>query len=108
MTKGENPIMLSQILSAVRKWLSRTDLPAEVLEDREDSLRVIFETENALAELIVSDPDLAPYRHVSFRVMDVRRELEDGPVFCFYDDETSTIDDILRELDRGAAQIRTM
>ena len=101
-------MMLSQILSTVRNWLRQTCLPAQVLTDREDSLRVILETENAMAELIVAQADFAPYRFVSFQILDIRRELRDGPVFCYYDNEGSTIDEILRELDRGAARLRTM
>ena len=100
--------MLQIIQTAVREWLRQIELPAGVLNDSEDSLRVIFETDNALAELIVRTADCAPYRYVSFTVLDARLEPAAGPVFCFYDEEASTIEDILRELSRGAECIRTM
>ena len=100
--------MLPQILSAVRQWLLRIDLPGEILTDREDTLRVIFETGNALAELIVADSGFAPYRFVSFQVLDTRLDLTDGPAFTFHDSETSTIGEILRELDRGIAFVQTL
>ena len=100
--------MLPQILSAVRQWLLRIDLPGEILTDREDTLRVIFETGNALAELIVADSGSAPYRFVSFQVLDTRLDPTDAPVFTFHDSETSTIGDILRELDHGIAFVQTL
>ena len=100
--------MLPQILSAVRQWLLRIDLPGEILTDREDTLRVIFETGNALAELIVADSGFAPYRFVSFQVLDTRLDLTDGPAFTFHDSKTCTIGDILRELDHGIAFVQTL
>lgn len=100
--------MLSEILSAVREWLHRAQLPAEILMDRVDALRVVFETENALAELTVAEPICAPCRFVAFLVLDTRLDVKAEPVYCFYDDETSTIDDILQALDRGVAWVRSI
>ena len=100
--------MLPQILSAVRQWLLRIDLPGEILTDRGDTLRVIFETGNALAELIVADSGFAPYRFVSFQVLDTRLDLTDGPAFTFHDSETNTIGEILRELDHCIAFVQTL
>ena len=100
--------MLFEIITTVRDWLHRIDLPTEVLTDREDSLRVIFETEKALAELIVAGTDFAPCRFVSFAVLDPRLDLNAAPVFCFYDDETCSLEDILRALDQGVQTIKSM
>ena len=92
---------LSEVLTALRRWLAGVELPAQVQRDSDDSLWVIFESGNALAELIAGDGSYAPYRFVSFTVLDTRRDTMAEPVYCFYDDESHTIDDILRELDRG-------
>ena len=56
---------------------------------------------NALAELIAGDGAYTPYRFVSFTVLDTRLALDAEPVFCDYDGEDSSIEDILRALDRG-------
>lgn len=100
--------MFSDILSAVREWLSRLQVPYEVLTDRADSLRIIFETENALGELIVAKAESAPFRWVSLTVLDKRLDIHAEPVFCFHDREDSTAADILRALDRGAAFIASL
>ena len=92
---------LTDILTALRQWLSHVDCPVQVLTDSSDGLRVIFETENALAELLAGEGAFSPYRFVAFTVLDPRQELHAEPVFCFYDDASHTIGDILRELDRG-------
>ena len=100
--------MPTEIITKVQDWLRRIDIPCEVLTERPDALRVILETEHALAELVVGEPDCAPRRYVSFTVLDTRLDPKADPVFCFHDDESCTIPDILRELDRGEACIRTL
>ena len=92
---------LTDLLPALRAWLSTVTIPAQVLNDDPERLRVIFETENALAELIAGDGAYTPYRFVSFTVLDTRLALDAEPVFCDYDGEDSSIEDILRALDRG-------
>jgi len=99
---------LKTILTALRHWLPGVPLPAQVLTDRDDALRVIFETENTLAELIASDGAYTPCRFVSFTVLDTRLDLPAEPVFCFYDNDSHTVEDILRALDRGMAHIAGM
>ena len=94
-------MVLTDILPTLRQWVSGVSIPAQIQKDSADGLWVIFETENALAELLVGAPDCAPYRSVLFTVVDIRRDVTAEPVFCFYDDESHTIADILRELDRG-------
>ena len=92
---------LKDILDALRQWLTWVDVPAQILTDSPDGLRVILETENALGELLAGEGAYAPYRYVSFTVLDTRADLHAAPVFCLCDDESHTIGDILRELDRG-------
>ena len=92
---------LTDVLTALRQWLGHVELPAQVLTDSPDGLRVIFETENAMAELLAGEGAYAPYRFVAFTVLDTRLDLDVGPVFCYYDHESHTIGDILRALDRG-------
>ena len=92
---------LSDILPELRRWLENINLSAQVLTDTDDALRVIFETESAVAELIAGDGAYAPYRFVSFAVLDMQEELNAAPVFCYYDNEHSTMDDILCGLKLG-------
>ncbi len=92
---------LTEILEALRQWLTGLDVPAQVLTDRADALRVLFETENAMAELIAGDGAYTPYRFVSFTVLNMQQDLNVSPVFFYYDNEDSTMDDILCGLKQG-------
>ena len=91
----------TEILTAVREWLGRVTVPAQVQRDTDEGLWVFFESENALAELIVGKNDHAPWRFVSMTVLDTRLEPQAGPVFTFWGNGDHTVSDILRELDRG-------
>ena len=91
----------SEVLTAVREWLGRVTVPAQVQRDSADGLWVFFESENALAELIVGNDPCAPWRFVSMTVLDTRLDPHAGPVFTLWGREDHTIADILRALNRG-------
>ena len=91
----------SEVLTAVREWLGRVTVPAQVQRDSADGLWVFFESENALAELIVAEGDFTPYRFVSMTVLDTSLDPHAAPVFTLWGREDHTVSDILRELDRG-------
>lgn len=90
-----------KIHGAVRDWVVRVPFPAEVLRDDPEGLRIIWESENDLAELIVCRAEYAPYRYVSFLILDVRLDPGQGPVYCYYDQEDSSVTEILAALERG-------
>lgn len=91
----------SEALTAIREWLGLVTAPAQVQRDTDEGLWVFFESENALAELIVAEGDFTPYRFVSMTVLDTRLDPNAAPVFTFWGNGDHTIPDILRALDRG-------
>ena len=99
---------LTEVLTAVREWLANVPLSAQIQRDTDAGLWAYIETENALAELIAAEGDFAPYRFVSFSVMDTRLDPYAEPAYCFHDNESHTIPDILRALDRGMEMIAAL
>ena len=99
---------LTEILKELHQWLESVHIPAEILTDSTKTLRVIFETENALAELLAGNGEYAPYRFISFTVLDPSQDSNAEPVFRFCDDDSHTINDILLELNRGMAVMETL
>ena len=91
----------SEALTAVREWLGRVTVPAQINRDTDEGLWVFFESENALAELTVGSDACAPWRFVSMTVLDTRLDPHAAPVFSFWGNGDHTVSDILRELDRG-------
>ena len=91
----------SEALTAVREWLGRVTVPAQVQRDTDEGLWVFLESENALAELTVGNDPFAPWRFVSMTVLDTRLPPQAAPVFTLWGREEHTVSDILRELDRG-------
>jgi len=93
--------LFESTLRAVREWAFRVPLSPEVLWDDPDGLRIIWETSTHLAELIVSRGEYAPYRFVSFQILDIRQEMDQALVYGYFDSEDSTTDETLTALDRG-------
>ena len=94
------------ILRAVRAWSLGVPLSSEVLRDDPDGLRVIWETKIHLAELIVCQGEFAPYRFVSLQILDLLQEVDQSPVYSYFDGEDSTTDEILTALDRGIEHMK--
>lgn len=92
-----------RILGLVRDWTGRVPFPAEVLREDKDGLRMIWETQTHLAELIVCRGEFVPYRYVSFLILDARLEADQEPVYSWYDREDSSPEEILGALDHGIA-----
>lgn len=98
--------LFESTLRTVREWARRVPLSPEVLRDDPDGLRIIWETGIHLAELIVSRGEFAPYRFVSFQILDLRRDMDQASVYIYFDGEDSTMDEILTALDRGIELIK--
>lgn len=99
------------VLEAVHHWFERIEKECkasariEVVQDTEEMFRIIFETEHSVSELIVNRPDFAPYRYVSFQTLDIDKEPDKALVFCFYDDESCMIQNIISRLDMGVKSV---
>ena len=98
--------LFESTLRTVREWALRVPLSPEVLPDDPDGQRIIWETKTHQAELIVCRGEFAPYRFVSLQVLDLRREVDQAPVYGYFDGEDSTTDEILTALDRGIEHMK--
>lgn len=98
--------LFESTLRCLREWARRVPLSPEILRDDPDGLRIIWETGIHLAELIVSRGEFAPYRFVSFQILDLRRDMDQASVYIYFDGEDSTMDEILTALDRGIELIK--
>ncbi|MEE1124581.1 MAG: hypothetical protein U0L18_01405 [Acutalibacteraceae bacterium] len=79
----------------------KAQIKTEILEHTDILYRVVFEAEHSLAELIVDNPCFAPYRYVSFLIYSANHSSESEPIFSYYDNETSTIEEIIAQLNNG-------
>ena len=98
--------LFESTLRYLREWARRVPLSPKVLRDDPTGLRIIWETSTHLAELIVSRGEFAPYRFVSFQILDLLREPDQALVYSYFDSEDSTMDEILTALDRGIELIK--
>lgn len=98
----------NEVLQMSREWLlsarsaQNSNISFAVLTDNGEALRVILETPLHMAELVVTaKTGFAPYRFVSFFVYSTDIHSPDEPLFCFFDSDETTADELLRGLNEG-------
>lgn len=98
---------LREIQKDVRAWLDIVQkeydkqIVFEIKRDDSERFCVQMETKSYIGELSVSNPDWAPFRYIDFMILNINAPLDDNIAFCFYDDEKSTKDDIVKNLNYG-------
>lgn len=92
-----------EVLHTFRAWVGqmRRRVRAEVRADDEERLWVFFDTEHHMAELLVCRAECAPFRYVSFQILDVRLPEHAAPVYAFYDGPNTTLSQIAAGLEEG-------
>jgi len=96
-----------EIKEAISKWikgnneeLRNNDILIEMLKDDRNCLRIGLDFGEILAEILVVKPDFAPFRYVSFQAVGLVNGIPDLLHF-WYDNEESTIEDIINNLDKS-------
>ncbi len=95
------------ILEQVRSLVNEIDMEKlypncniDVLINETNFYRVIIEFSNCIGEIIVNQPDFAPYRYVKFEIISSITP-EYAQVFVWYDNETNTVEEILTNIQNG-------
>ena len=101
-------MVFNEIMKIVHKWFEQiqkeecaSKMKIEVMKDEADCFHVFFETLNCISELVVNEPDFAPYRWVSFLVMSVKEPINSLPIFCYYDNSSDAAEEIINQLNNG-------
>lgn len=76
------------------------DCKFDTLIDNEFCYRVIVEFDNCMGEIIVEEPYFAPYRYVGFQILS-KLDTENEFIFVWYDDENSTVEEIVAHINEG-------
>lgn len=74
-----------------------------ISKNNEDTLVVDFTFINCIAQLSVTNSEYNPYQFVYFEAIDIESSNveEIMPIYCFYDNYTMKIDDVLNGLDEA-------
>lgn len=97
-----------QIKNAIFKWYSEkllnkdNDFEMELIKNEEESLSIDLTFENCLGGIKVVDSDFAPYKYVSFEVLDLNPKTNQPElVYFFYDSEILEEYEVIEELEYG-------
>jgi hypothetical protein len=96
--------LFNGIREAISFWLkdntgklNSAGVSIEILSDDMNCFRVELNFGGILAEILVEEPDFAPYRHVSFQAVGITN---DGPelLHYWYDEKNMGVDEIIENL----------
>ena len=105
-----NPLFV-EVREAISKWLESSNeqlrnknISCEILKDDESCLRVELNFGELLAEILVEEPDWAPYRYVSFQAVGTVNGVPDLLHF-WYDKEDTSIEEVIENLDKAVTVV---
>lgn len=104
---NNNDILFDKIRTEIIKWIEdnksrfvQERINVEVVHNNRDSYSGVFDFNNCMAEIDINQPDFAPYRYVSFEVVAIVDNVS-KLIYSWYDDESTNIEEILFQLNKG-------
>ena len=102
-----NNLSFMRVKETISNWLKSNEklennnVPVQMLINNESLLRAVLIFGECLAEIrVVEKPEFAPFRFVCFEMMGIEHG-EISAVHTWYDDENTTLDDIIKSLDKA-------
>ena len=97
------------IKNYIKNWLNNViknynnKLKFEIIKDDEEVYRAIIECNGCISELLVGILDgMAPYRYVSFTILDTRIDnVNNSLIYWYYDSEYSSVTEIIDKISQG-------
>ena len=94
-----------QIKDGVTQWAYtiKTACPhvvTNIIVDTDKVLRVFFENEKYIAELVVEDGDFSPYRYVKMEILPLASK-HPAPTYLWYDTQNDNVEKIITNLQIG-------
>lgn len=80
--------------------IEENNIKVTIIKNEKDGYVVEFDNDICMAEIVVEEATCAPYRYVSFEVVSIV-DSKVKIIYSWYDDETSMLTDIEKELDKG-------
>lgn len=98
-------ILLSEIVESVKALLfddnnSRHKGKVEVLIDNNNCFRAFIDWDRCIGEIIVDNPDFAPYRYISFNILSSDLEVSKS-IYYWIDKEGDSLDYIKKKVCEG-------
>ncbi len=104
--KTMNTISFSDVRKVIKKHIEKEKeirgYRTEIIQDDLNAFRVIIESESRMAEVVVEEPNFAPYRWVKMEVYEVDTE---SMTYAWYDKNEDTLETILVNIDEGLTKL---
>ena len=95
------------ILKEVKEWFERINKEAQLsllkfeqVINNDKCFKFFFENHSCIGEVIVEQPEFAPYRFVKIEILS-SREVDNNPIFTWYDKKNDDCEYIISQLQKG-------
>lgn len=86
------------IMSKKNNEFTSNNIIIDILGNDTFNFFAIFEKNNALAQIIIGEPDFSPYEFICFEILEMKRgEI----IYYWYDDEKTTIQEIVENIEKS-------
>ena len=103
--------MFQTVLQECRKWFnsvsSQYDELLEISIEKYDSSCFIgnIDSHRYISQIIVSESGFKPYRYVEFTIYDLDKDVNQSPAFWYGDQDNSSVEDIIDNLNKGLSLV---
>ena len=103
--------MFQTVLQECRKWFnsvsSQYDELLEISIEKDDSSCFIgnIDSNRYISQIIVSESGFKPYRYVEFTIYDLDKDVNQSPAFWYGDQDNSSVEDIIDNLNKGLSLV---
>ncbi len=81
-------------------YFEKNNIKMVILRNEGDGFVVSFESDTSMAEIVVENPEFAPYRFVSFEIVTIE-DSQAKIIYSWYDNEYTSENEIREELKKG-------
>lgn len=102
----DDNIFFQEVIKIVKETLSKElafhseYYNKDVILDTDKCYRVIIEWKKCMGEIVIEQPEFAPYRYVSFKIVSCI-DTDSLSLFCWYDSSDDSLDSIRAKIDEG-------
>lgn len=99
--------MYEEVLEKCKEWfysiqtLYFETIITDIDVDDSKSFIANIDSDLYLSQIVVSRPECRPYNYVEFTILDIRQDVSQVPTFWYGDEEGTTVQEIIDNLNKG-------
>ncbi len=99
--------MFNKVMKSIHQWYFSISnnynnlIRFEIVKDNEKIFILNLDTKRYISQLTVEKEGFHPHRFVEFYVLDIEKDVNQNPVWTYYDNKNASVKDIINNLNLG-------